>query len=443
MMDQRRLLICSILLAIFITSHVPAAVGWYNPCPSCEGSVLDPLGCCETVDACTAPTSKAACDLLSGKFFMGDMICDSETRCEKSTAIRLSSFNVSKGEGSNLIVWSTGAEIDTEGFHILRSTSSIGPYNRITPSMVASTGGGFSRGRYSFVDASVEEGKSYYYKLEEVDTRGKLAQYGPLSAVAKAKEIAVRSEQLADQKIEDIQQQTPTPLPSPLKGEGEVESVVRSTYTIVAYADGPVKFLSGETVDDERVAGIINEEAGEQKVEAESQMSEVRGKKSEVRSQNEEKTENSSDDTVAKNEIASASPRNDGHSPESIQFRIIDAEGNEVAIASVEGKGEKSEVRSQKLDKENQDYLKSKRYADRIELTWYASEPVKGFHILRSTKKDGEYQKITKTVIPYLSTGQDGKLFKYNYVDAKVEKGKEYYYKIEIISNMENKTALR
>lgn len=431
-----------ILASIFFIpgSYVFAKEG---DCPSCGGSRLDPKGCCETENACIAPTSTLYCDKQEGQFFYGVMECHSETKCEPSLAIRLTSFNVSQGEAQNFISWSTGAEIDTEGFHILRSATPDGQYSRITPSMIASTGSGFSGGRYSFVDTSLEDGKSYYYKLEEVDAYGKLAQYGPVSAVAKVKEVTVSSEQLAGQKTEDIQQQTPPPRPSPLKGEGEVEDKIRTTYTIVSFADGPVKFLSGEAVDDERVEGIIREEADEQMLEAGNQMSEVRDKKPLVRSKNEEKVENSNDESVANKDIASASPRNESQSPESIQFRIIDAEGNEVAIASVEGKDEKLEGRSKKIEKQKQDSLQYKWDDDRIVLTWYASEPVKGFHILRSAKKDGEYQKITKTAIPYLSTGQKGKLFKYNYVDAKVEKGKEYYYRIEIISNMENITAMK
>lgn len=421
MMRRFKFLLSAILYTVVLFLPLPAVLGNEGGCPTCKGSVLDPLGCCETENACTAPTSKAACDLMSGVFYLGDMSCDTETKCVgptgpiKPTAIRLSSFNVSQeGAGSNLISWSTGTEIDTEGFHILRSTSSAGPYSIVTPSMIASTGSGISGGRYSFVDTAVEEGKSYYYKLEEVDVHGKLAQYGPVAAVAKAKEGAVSSEQLADQKTEDRQQ----------------KSEVR-TYTIVANADGPVKFLSGEAADAERVHGIINAEAVEQKVEAGSQMSVVRSKKDVM-------AENSNDKAGAKNKITSASPRNDVQSPESIQFRIIDAEGNEIAVAIIN-----QIAVSSKKSADEKETLQYKWDGDRIMLTWYATEPVKGVHILRSTEKNGTYQKITKTPIPYLSTAQKGKLFQYTYTDTKVEKGKDYYYKLETINDKDNKTALR
>lgn len=361
------------------------------------------------------------------------------------TAIRLSSFNVSQGEGSNLIFWSTGAEIDTEGFHILRGTSIAGAYSRITSSMIASTGSGFSGGKYTFVDSSIEEGKSYYYKLEEVDARGNLAQYGPVAVDDRSK-VDARSKESGDDNLDSsdkkarqvsgngVQEEITPSLSFPHQGAGE--NGVGSTYTIVANADGSVKFLTGEVADAERVQGIINADAGDQKLETRSQMSEVRSKKDAI-------AENSSDEAGVKNEIASVSPRNDGQFPASIQFRIIDAEGNDVAIASVEGNDGTSEVRSMKSEKENQDSLQSKRYGDRIELTWYASEPVKGFHIFRSTKKDGDYKKITKVPIPSLNTKNNKNAFRYTYIDSNVQREKNYYYKLEILDNKDNQYSLR
>jgi hypothetical protein len=38
---------------------------------------------------------------------------------------------------------------------------------------------------YRFVDWSVEKGKTYYYKLEDVDIAGIATQHGPASATAK------------------------------------------------------------------------------------------------------------------------------------------------------------------------------------------------------------------------------------------------------------------
>jgi len=89
--------------------------------------------------------------------------------------------------------------------------------------------------------------------------------------------------------------------------------------------------------------------------------------------------------------------------------------------------------------------LHTKREADRVILTWYAKEPVKGFHILRGTKKDNTYQRITKTPIPYIGTGIEGvtgQILRFTYTDRNVQKGKDYDYRLEAIKAI-NKSALR
>jgi len=401
------------LLSMILFLPVSTALGQEGICSSCGGPVCDPKGCCKTSEECFVPTSKECCDVMDGVFYSGDMSCK---KCEKPTAIRLSSFNVTQKDGQNLIVWITGTEIETEGFHILRSTSPGGPYSRITPSMIASTGSPFSGGRYSFVDSAVEEGKSYYYKLEEVDARGNLVQYGPMAAVAG--EGAGSSDQPAGV--------TPT-LTLPHQGGGKKEEVAAgfnlrpqaaptSVYTIMAYAEGPAKFLSGEVVNDETVQGIRSQVLEDPS----AVMARPEGAK---QSHYEGKDEG----------VAAGG---DSLSPASIRFRIIDAEGNEVAVASLDEEDAKS----------GDFALQNRRDGDRVVLTWYATKPVKGFHILRSTAKDGPYQQITKTPIPYIGTGIEGvtgQIFRFTYSDRNVQKGKDYYYKLEPILRDDGKTASR
>ncbi|OGW57447.1 MAG: hypothetical protein A3D21_01980 [Nitrospirae bacterium RIFCSPHIGHO2_02_FULL_42_12] len=388
--------------------------------------MCDPKGCCKTSEECFVPTSKECCDVMDGVFYSGDMSCK---KCEKPTAIRLSSFNVTQKDGQNLIVWITGTEIETEGFHILRSTSPGGPYSRITPSMIASTGSPFSGGRYSFVDSAVEEGKSYYYKLEEVDARGNLVQYGPMAAVAG--EGAGSSDQPAGV--------TPT-LTLPHQGGGKKEDVSAGfslrpqaaptpVYTLVAYADGPAKFLSGEVVDEETVQAIRS-----QVLDPPHLTSPQRGEENDVEGEK-------------RDDVAGSIPA----SPTSIRFRIIDAEGNEVAVASLDAAYNPPTPLFSKggilEDAKSGDFaLQKRRDGERVILTWYAAKPVKGFHILRSTAKDGPYQQITKTPIPYIGTGIEGvtgQIFRFTYTDRNVQKGKDYYYKLEPILREEGKTASR
>ncbi len=82
---------------------------------------------------------------------------------------------------------STATEIDIAGFNISRSLSNDGPFELISgyksnPALKASgsTTGGAS---YSFVDAKVSAGKTYYYKVESVSTSGVSEQAGDILKV--------------------------------------------------------------------------------------------------------------------------------------------------------------------------------------------------------------------------------------------------------------------
>jgi len=334
----------------------------------------------------------------------------------KPTAITLESFHVTPEDVRMLIYWSTGSEIDTEGFNILRSSSPNGPFVRVNSAMIPakaiSPGGAF----YSFVDNTIANSETYYYKLEDVDSRGKSARYGPVAAVVEEtseKEPAptvssgpdIQEKQTTEAHASSVEQEEGAGMP-----DSAAMPTDTSTYTIVAKAAGPAWFLSGEVVDVETVHGILPRDYPEAKEQ-----------KTEVRSQ---KTENMQDAKVQEQEVGIKYAA----SPTSIRFRIIDVDGNEVAMAS--------------LDAKSGDLALQKEWdGEKIILTWYATEPVNGFHILRSTKIDGTYSKITKTPVPYIGTGAKDKIFRFTYLDRNVQKGESYYYRLETLSKEESKTA--
>lgn len=70
------------------------------------------------------------------------------------------------------IQWSTESEVDTAGFHIYRSESEEGPWERVSEQLIRSNTDGFSGGDYAFEDPTVEAGKTYFYQLEELETTG-------------------------------------------------------------------------------------------------------------------------------------------------------------------------------------------------------------------------------------------------------------------------------
>lgn len=76
-----------------------------------------------------------------------------------------------------VIQWSTETEVNTAGFNVFRSDSRDGPYAQINDQLIPSSPDPLLGGRYSFTDAQVEPGKTYYYKLEELESTGNRITY--------------------------------------------------------------------------------------------------------------------------------------------------------------------------------------------------------------------------------------------------------------------------
>ncbi len=81
--------------------------------------------------------------------------------------------------------WTTASEIDNAGFNIYRSETENGEYVKINAALIPAQGIATEGASYKFVDWSVQRGKTYYYKLEDIDLSGIATQHGPASAAAK------------------------------------------------------------------------------------------------------------------------------------------------------------------------------------------------------------------------------------------------------------------
>lgn len=350
------------------------------------------------------------------------------------TSVRLSSFNASYTGKEILISWNTGSEKGTEGFNILRSISLNGPYTRINILMIKSGESFITGGRYSFLDLNVEEGYTYYYKIEEVDNRGGRTGYGPVVVVAensmKEESSLTEGSSREGYPIQNIPDgggpmeetpASPTPLYQGSGGKGE------NLYTIVSFAESH----TGPLPDDMMDSGIV------EKINRVKQFDGIDKDSEELHNKEFNRdvhTSNLMDEAIFKNEEIDQNLQINNASPESIRFRIIDIGGNEMAVAGP-GVTNKFHV--------NKGEIKKQKDGNNIVIRWYATRYVKGFHVLRSTERDGLYKKITTTPIPYIGTGASGEVFHYTYTDTKVEDGREYYYKIESIYNDMSKTVTR
>ena len=95
------------------------------------------------------------------------------------TAITLSSFIAKTKEDGVVLKWQTETEIENVGFNILRSDSENGDYAKINKKIIKAKGSATKGAEYKFVDGKVKVGKTYYYKLEDIDRNTGSTLHGP------------------------------------------------------------------------------------------------------------------------------------------------------------------------------------------------------------------------------------------------------------------------
>jgi hypothetical protein len=99
------------------------------------------------------------------------------------TAITLSSFHLDVGNNKVGIKWITESEIYNAGFNLYRSQASEGNYTKINTSLIPAQGSSTQGSSYEFTDTNAQNRKTYYYKLEDIDTNGISTFHGPVKAV--------------------------------------------------------------------------------------------------------------------------------------------------------------------------------------------------------------------------------------------------------------------
>jgi hypothetical protein len=103
------------------------------------------------------------------------------TACS-ATAVTLSSFAATAADSAVDLVWETASELSNLGFHVYRATSVSGPFERITDSLVPGLGSSPVGAGYSYRDAGLVNGTTYFFVLEDVETTGATKRHGPVSA---------------------------------------------------------------------------------------------------------------------------------------------------------------------------------------------------------------------------------------------------------------------
>ena len=97
--------------------------------------------------------------------------------------VELSSFSARSVQGRVVINWVTQSETENLGFHILRSDREEGVYTRVNQEIIQGAGTSSSVNSYQYVDeAELKPEATYFYKLVDVDYKGRLNTHGPVNA---------------------------------------------------------------------------------------------------------------------------------------------------------------------------------------------------------------------------------------------------------------------
>jgi hypothetical protein len=98
------------------------------------------------------------------------------------TAIELLSFIAQPSTDHVTLAWQTGTEVDNAGFNLWRAEAADDTYTKLNDTLIPAQGDPVSGASYTYTDDDVIQGNTYYYKLEDVDTRGVSTLHGPVSA---------------------------------------------------------------------------------------------------------------------------------------------------------------------------------------------------------------------------------------------------------------------
>jgi len=78
------------------------------------------------------------------------------------------------------VKWQTESEEENFGFNILRSESENGPWILVNDKPIPGAGTTSLPQKYEYLDYSVERGKTYYYKLQDINYSGAAKDFSPV-----------------------------------------------------------------------------------------------------------------------------------------------------------------------------------------------------------------------------------------------------------------------
>jgi DNA-binding beta-propeller fold protein YncE len=104
---------------------------------------------------------------------------------QSPVAITLAGFTGTIKRGTPVVQWTTGLELNINGFHLLRAENDAGKYERLNSEVIPSKGRP-SGADYGFSDGTARPNQDYFYKLQQVSESGENREFGPFKIVFRA-----------------------------------------------------------------------------------------------------------------------------------------------------------------------------------------------------------------------------------------------------------------
>jgi len=157
---------------------------------------------------------------------------------ENPVPVELTSFSAVWQDNEVHLRWSTASETENMGFDVYRAEAQEAQFVKVNQALIPGAGNATVLHTYTYVDRGVDPGKSYYYKLAEVDYRGRVRFHGPISVASGPVPL-----------VYELQQNYPNPFNPETTIRFQVRSAGRVWIGIYNAAGQLVRQLADETVN--------------------------------------------------------------------------------------------------------------------------------------------------------------------------------------------------
>jgi hypothetical protein len=112
------------------------------------------------------------------------------TQCGSTLPVELVSFGVSVDSGSVELKWNTASETNNYGFFVERRRDDEQNFSEVEDGFIPGHGSTLEPQSYSFVDNTITELGTYYYRLRQVDNDGLINYSSPVRIIISVLSVA-------------------------------------------------------------------------------------------------------------------------------------------------------------------------------------------------------------------------------------------------------------